>query len=493
MQKSHTWSSKIIFILAAIGAAAGLGNLWKFPYLTYDNGGAAFVVAYLICLFFFAKPLMMAEIAVAQKFQEEIVGTGGKIAGKFGKFIGWVPVMLLIALAGYYAAIIGWGFDFFAASPNIGWGDDAQSFFHNDILRLTESAEIIGGLSPKLVLGIIATYLAVYFSIFKGLDSVSKVVKWTVPLPIVFLIILFLNSTTLPGAIEGFKYFLVPDWSNFWTPKLWKDAISMSFFSTNVGILLGYAYSTYNKKSFDIVNSAWWISIGDLIVSMTAGLAMFGTLGYMAQSTGTPINEIVTSGPTLAFVTLPTALAALPFAKGLFAVLFFGAILTLAVDSMFAVMETIAMTARNQFKRLRNVPQHKLVGGLCIAFFGWSLMFATGNGLYRLDVIDHFFFGHAFYIGITLQVILFSWLFGADKIRKIINETSKYKLGTWFNLIIKWIAPALFIYLYVVSLPKELNEAYGGYSADFLFRWGWLPLIVSLVLSVLFSLRKTTK
>ena len=487
----HTWSSKFVFILATIGAAAGLGNLWRFPYMTYENGGAAFVVAYLICLFFFAKPLMMVEIAIAQKFKEEIVGTSGKIAGKFGKFVGWLAIMILVALGGYYAAIIGWGFDFFSASPTVAWGSDAEGFFHNEILGLTANANEVGNLSWKLVAGILATYLAVYFSIFKGLKSVSKVIQWTVPLPIAFLLILLLNATTLPGAIDGFQYFLLPDWSSLMSPKLWKDAITMSFFSTNVGIVLSFAYATYNNSKFDIVNSAWWIGLGDLLVSMTAGMAMFGTLGYMAHSTGQNVADVVSSGPTLAFVTLPTALAALPFGKGFFAVMFFGAILTLAVDSMFALIEAITMTARNQFGKLRNLSQPKLVAGLCVVFFAWSLMFATGNGLYRLDVIDHFFFGHLFYVAIVLQIILFTWVFGAEKIRQLVNSVSKYKLGSWFNVVIKWLAPAAFLYLYISTLPKELNEAYGGYPSDFLFRWGWLPLILSVVASVLLSLRKS--
>lgn len=493
MEKSQTWSSKLVFILAAIGAAAGLGNLWRFPYLTYENGGGAFLVAYLLCLFLIAKPLMMMEIAFAQKKRTEIIEAMGDTAGKFGKFVGWFTIGILLALGGYYAAIIGWGFDFLAASPRLEWGPNAQQFFHEKVLHLTESADIIGGFSLPLIAGIIATYLAVYFSIFKGLKSVGAVVKWTVPIPFLFLVILFLNSTTLDGAVEGFQYFLVPDWSKLWSTELWKDAVSMSLFSTNVGILLTYCYASFNKEKTDIAQSAWWIGIGDMLVSVTAGLAMFGTLGYMAKKTGVPIEEVVESGPTLAFVTIPTALAQLPLAPGFFAMLFFLAILTLAVDSMFAIVETVSATLKNQFSWFRNMKNQKAIGIICIFFFCWSLAFATGNGLYRLDVVDHFMFSHFFYIGVTLQVVIMAWIYGAEKIRKYINEVSSFKMGSWFTLVIKVIAPIIFAYLYLSTLPEELSKNYGDYSNEFLWVWGYAPLIIVVIGSILLARRKEKK
>ncbi len=493
MKKTNTWNSQFIFILAAVGAAAGLGNLWRFPYLTYENGGGAFLVVYLLCLFLIAKPLMMMEIALGQKSKKEIVESLEDKAGKFGRFVGWFAIMILLALAGYYASIIGWGFSFLVASPTIEWGNNAQEFFHQNILTLTDSAQTIGGISKYLVLGIFATYLAVYFSIFRGLKSVSNVVKWTVPLPFLLLFILFLNTSTLEGAMDGFKYFLTPDWAKLGSVKLWKDAASMALFSTNVGLVLTYAYSTFNHNKNDIVKSAWWIGIGDMLVSLTAGLAMFGSLGYMAHQKGIAISEVVESGPTLAFVTIPTALASFPFFPGLFATIFFLAILTLAIDSMFAIVETISLTLKNQFGFFKKLKNKKRVEIICILLFFWSLAFATGNGLYRLDVMDHFFFSHLFYIGVVLQIIVIAWIYGAEKIRKTINETSKFKVGIWFDLLIKFFAPLVFIYLYASTLPKELSENYGGYSTEFLFNWGYLPMILAFVFSFIFTLKDTKK
>ena len=482
----EVWSSKWVFILAAIGAAAGLGNLWRFPYLTYENGGAAFLLAYVICLVFLAKPIMMTEIAMAQKLQRDILGSFNYTAGRGGRFFAWLVTAILIGLGGYYAAIIGWGWDFLAASPNLAWGNDAQAFFHERILQLSDGVDAWGGFSWPIIMGLVLTYVAVYFSIFKGVISVGKVVKWTVPLPFLLLIILFFNALKLDGAGTGFSYFLVPQWGLLLDPGLWKDAVTMSFFSTNVGIALTMAYAQFNKKE-DVVHSAWMISLGDLLVSFTAGLAMFGTLGYMAFTQGVQISEVVQSGPTLAFVTIPTALAALPFAAPLFAIIFFAAILTLALDSMFAIVEAVMSSFRTQFRSIRRMDSRISVLLFCVGFFLLSLLFAGGNGLYRLDIIDHFLFSHLFYLTITAHVIIAGWIFPASELRRYINMVSKHQVGIYFEYLIKYIAPIVFIGLYLVSLPAELAENYEGYSNEAILWWGIFPITLAIGISWLLS------
>lgn len=486
---STVWSSKWVFILAAVGAAAGLGNLWRFPYLTYENGGAAFLFAYIICLVLLAKPIMMTEIAMAQKLKKDVLGSFDHAAGRPGRFFAWLITAIVVGLAGYYAAIIAWGWNFLAVSPTLAWGNDAQTFFDEKILNLSADAGIWGGFSWPIIIGLVLTYVAVYLSIFKGVISVGKVVKWTVPLPFIFLVLLFLNALTLEGSIEGFKYFLIPQWSMLMDPGLWKDAVTMSFFSTNVGLALTMVYAQFNKKE-DVVHSAWMISLGDLAVSFTAGLAMFGTLGYMAVNKGVAISEVVQSGPTLAFVTIPTALAELPFAAAFFAVVFFVAILTLAIDSMFAIVEVALSSFRTQFKKIREADQRYVVALFCGIFFLFSLAFAGGNGLYRLDIIDHFLFSHLFYLTITAHVVIAGWLFPVGELRRYINMVSKHQLGRWFEYLIKYIAPVIFIGLYLSSLPTELAQNYEDYSNEAILWWGVFPIVLAVGISWILSKEK---
>jgi NSS family neurotransmitter:Na+ symporter len=480
MPFKETWSSRWVFILAAVGAAAGLGNLWRFPYMVYENGGGAFLFAYLLILLGFGIPLVIMEVAFGQRSQTEVVQAFRNTAGAFGRFVGWLTIGVVTLIAGYYAAVIAWGLDFLMASPTLAWGNDAQSFFHNQILGLTDSPAVWGGFSWPVVLGLIAVYTAVYFSIYRGLKSLSWVVKWTVPLPFLFLLILFINSLFLPGSSEGFSYFLVPDWSQLTNSTLWKNALTQAFFSMNIGLGLTILYASFNPQRQPVVQSGLLIALGDALVSIVAGLAMFGTLGWMAVNQGVDIASVVNSGPTLAFVTIPTALALLPFGAKLFSAIFFISILTLAIDSIFAMLELVSAALRKQFKILARFHLSTFTALLCTVFFLWSLCFAGGNGLYRLDILDHFVFGHLFYLTIFLQLIIIGWCLPIEKLRIYINHISGFIMPRAFDYLIKYIAPAVFIWIYVSALPAELSGNYENYPTDQILWWGLFPLILTL-------------
>ena len=487
MPFKETWSSRWIFILAAVGAAAGLGNLWRFPYMVYENGGGAFLFAYLLILLGFGIPLVIMEVAFGQKAQTEVVQAFKNTAGTFGRFVGWLTIGVVTLIAGYYAAVIAWGVDFLMASTTLAWGNDAQSFFHNQILNLTDSPEMWGGFSWPVVFAMILVYAAVYLSISKGLKSVGAVVRWTVPLPFLFLLILLVNTLFLPGSSEGFSYFLVPDWSQLASSTLWKNALTQAFFSMNVGLGLTILYASYNPQRQPVVQSGLLIALGDAIVSLVAGLAIFGTLGWMAVNQNMNLESIVQSGPTLAFVTIPTALALLPFGAKLFSALFFVSILTLAIDSLFAMIELVSSALRRQFQSLARLHLSTFTLYLCMAFFIWSLCFAGGNGLYRLDILDHFVFGHLFYFSILLQLIVIGWWLPVAKLRIFINHVSGFIMPVGFDYLIKYIAPAVFMWIYISALPAELNQSYGDYATDQILWWGILPPLLVLGFSFILA------
>lgn len=486
---SSVWSSRWVFILAAIGAAAGLGNLWRFPYMVYENGGAAFLLAYLLILFAFGIPLVILEVAFGQRQKTDFVSSLGAVAGYFGRVIGWITLLIVVALAGYYAAIIGWGFNFLMASPSLGWGSDAEGFFFGQILQLAESPASYWPVSVPVLLGVLATYVAVYFSIFKGLKSVGSVVKWTVTLPFILLVLLLVNTLFLPGAMSGLGYFLVPTWSELLQVELWKNALSQAFFSMNIGLCLTVVYASFNHARTGIVSSGFLIAIGDALVSLVAGLAMFGTLGWMAQSQGVALTEVITSGPTLAFVTFPTALSQLPFWPEFFAVVFFLAILTLAIDSMFALLEAVGYTLRGFWRWFGDLKTEISTLYLCAFFALWSLAFCGANGLYRLDVLDHFLFSHLFYLALLGQVIVIGWFLPVAELRRMVNAQGGFQLGAWFDVLVRWVAPLVYIGLYLAALPGELAGTYEGYDLSFIWAWGIVPMLLIVVLSLWLGLK----
>lgn len=484
------WANEWLFILAAVGAAAGLGNLWRFPYMVYENGGAAFIVAYLVCLLLIVIPMITTEVAFGQVLQRDLVAGLGRLAGYFGRFVGWMTVGVLILILGYYAAVVAWGVDYLFYSPTLAWGNDAETFFFERILQFSGEPGVFGGFSTPIVAGLVVAYAAVYLSIHKGITSVSRVIKWTVTLPFVLLAVLLINSFTLPGAFEGWQYLLVPDWSQLWTVSLWRSAVSQSLFSANIGLAATIFYAAFNQQQQDIFRSATFIAVGNATVSLLASFAIFGTLGWMAASQQVDISEVVASGPTLAFVAFPNALAALPVGSGFMATLFFMTVFTLAVDSAFALAEVAAGTIRSQFKAVWRLKHSTLIAITCVLCFVWSLSFAGGNGLLRLDVLDHYVVSHLIFWVVIPQVILIAWLTPLNNLREHSNTVSRWKLGTWFLPLVKFLAPITLISLYTFAVIEEYGVAYGGYPDWFLFQWGMLPLLITVVLSALLALKQ---
>ncbi len=494
MAEPTLWKSKWLFILAAIGAAAGLGNLWRFPYMVYDNGGAAFVVAYFVCLLVFVIPLVTLETAWGQMERKEIVAALGSKAGLIGRFIGWMIVLAVAAITGYYLVVIGWSVNFLYHSPLLAWGEDAQAFFFNEVLQFHEDPLSFGGFSKPVVVGLIVAYVASYLSIFKGIKSISHVVKWTVPLPFLLLLILFINSLTLPGSTEGFKFLILPDWSKLSDPEVWRAAAGQSFFSANIGLAITLIYAGFNHEKTNIAQTATIIAIGNVLVSILASLAIFGTLGYTAMKQGVPITEVVTSGPTLAFVAFPNALFTLPFARGFFATLFFLTVFSLAIDSAFALIEIVVNTVRNEFKSFYKKLSHEaFVGIICIPLFALSLAFAGKNGLLRLDALDHIIVEHVLFWAIIPEFIIVAWLFPVDKLRKYINQVSRISLGKWFNGLIKIVVPVVLLVMYVPAISSEFKEPYGGYPVEFPKQWMLYPVIIILVASALLAFRSSRR
>ncbi|HCI03663.1 MAG: sodium-dependent transporter [Candidatus Peribacteraceae bacterium] len=488
------WKSKWLFILAAIGAAAGLGNLWRFPYMVYDNGGAAFIVAYLVCLLVFVIPLVTLETAWGQLERKEIVSALGAKAGWFGRFIGWMIVLTVAGIAGYYLTVIGWSVNFLYHSPMLAWGENAQEFFFTNILNFHEDPFSFGGFSTPILVGLVISYLTVYFSIFKGITSISHVIKWTVPLPFILLLVLFLNSLTLPGSTEGFKFLILPDWSKLSDPEVWRAAAGQSFFSANIGFGLIIMYAGFNHEKTNIAQAAFIVSIGNVLVSVLAALAIFGTLGYTAAQQGIALTEVVASGPTLAFVAFPNALYTLPFARELFATLFFLTVFTLAIDSAFAIIEIVATTVRNEFKEIYKKISHEVfMIIMCVILFFWSLAFAGRNGLLRLDVFDHLLVEHVVFWFLIPEFVILAWITPVDKLRKYINQVSRMHIGKWFNVLVKFLVPVLLAAMYIPAISGEFTKPYGDYPVEFLKQWMMYPAIVIIVASALLAFRSHRK
>jgi len=242
-ENRERWSSRPAFIMAAVGSAVGLGNLWRFPYVAQQNGGGAFLIPYMIALLTAGIPLMMLEYGLGQKMQAGAPRAFARLKRGFA-WVGWWGLAVGTLIVLYYAAVMAWCLMYTLHAVTVQWGSDPkgiEEFFTRGVLEKSWSAEELGGLVWPLVGALALVWVAIYLIIRKGVRSVGKVVMVTVPVPIILLIVLIINSLTLEGAAAGIEYYLTPRFAELANPKVWLAAYGQGFFSLSLGVGLLFA------------------------------------------------------------------------------------------------------------------------------------------------------------------------------------------------------------------------------------------------------------
>ena len=477
------WPSRTAFIYAAIGSAVGLGNVWRYPYMAHKFGGGAFLIPYLIALFVAGIPLLILEFGLGQKIQKGTVDSLAAIKRKFSG-VGWWALFTSFIIMSYYVVVMAWSLLYLFTSFGVQWSENAETYFYGNILQLSDGIGSIGTIVPSVLIALIVCWVLIYFCVWKGVKSVSKVVMVTVPLPIILLIALLIRAFTLDGAMVGILEYITPNFDALFDAQVWMAAFTQIFFSLSIAFGIMIAYSSYNKKESDINKNAFTVGIADSVIAIVAGFVVFGTLGFMAEQQGVAFEEVVAAGPGLAFVAFPKALSLMPWAT-FFSILFFLTLLTLAIDSAFSLLEAIDTTIADKTKMKKKYIA-LIFCGLC---FLAGLIYTTNAGLFFLDVVDHFVTNvNLIVIGI-LECIAVGWVFGAEKMRKYINKVSDFKIGSWWNLTIKYVIPIALIVVLVLQLQTEFATNYEGYP-DWAIMVGWLFVLVPLVIAFLIPQKK---
>jgi neurotransmitter:Na+ symporter, NSS family len=477
------WPSRTAFIYAAIGSAVGLGNIWRYPFLAHKFGGGAFLLPFLIALFVVGIPLLILEFALGQRIQKGAVDSLAAIKKKLSG-IGWWALFTAFIITSYYVVVMAWSLIYLLVSYGTQWSKDPETYFFSNVLQISEDIDSIGVIVPAVLIALAVNWILIYFSIWKGVKSVSKVVMITVPLPIILLIALLIRAFTLDGAMTGIAAYLTPNFNALLDSEVWIAAISQIFFSLSLAFGIMIAYSSYNKKDSDITKNAFTIGIADTVVAILAGFVVFGTLGFMAEQQGVVLDEVITSGPGLTFVTFPMALSLMPFAA-LFSILFFLTLLTLVIDSAFSLVEAINTTIHDKTK----MSKESIALIVCSLGFLAGIAYTTNGGLFLLDVVDHFVTSFNLVIIGIFECIAVGWIFGAEKMRTYINKVSDFKIGNWWNFTIKYIIPISLAVIVALQLRAEFTENYGNYP-DWAIVVGWLFVLIPLVIAFLIPQRK---
>lgn len=461
----ENWGSRPGFILAAIGSAVGLGNVWRFPHECYSNGGSAFLIPYIAAMIVIGIPLLIMEFSLGHLMQQAAPNAFKHIGRKW-EFVGWWPVVLSFIIVTYYAAVLAWCVNYLVYSfqDPLPWhsseiADAASTFYYQDHLQFTGNFTL-GGIRWPIVAALAVVWIGMYLCIFRGVKVVSKIVLWTVPIPWLMLIILTIRGLTLDGAIQGLEYYLEPDWAVLKDPHVWRAAFGQVFFSMTIAFGVMITYASFLHRKSDLNNNALIIGLADLATSFIAGLAVFATMGALAVETNEPVEKILEGSESigLAFVAFPKALAALPMAR-LFSIIFFIALLLLGIDSAFSITESALASLVDKTGKKRIA----ILSALSVVGFAVGLLFTTRGGLSWLGSIDGVVnegtWGILF-VGLV-ECLVIGWAFDIKKLRQHANKNSDWKIGIWWEWLIRLFIPLILAGLVAWSLVGDITSEKG--------------------------------
>ncbi|MBC8278430.1 MAG: sodium-dependent transporter [FCB group bacterium] len=487
-EKRERWDSRTAFLFAAVGSAIGLGNVWRFPYVAYENGGGAFLIPYFVALFTAGIPLVILELGLGQRNQGSAPLALFSVNKKF-EWVGWWALGVCTVIVLYYSAIMAWCWNYIVFSFNQAWGADANEFFYSQFLNLSDGPGQLGAISFPVVITLAITWFVIYWIISKGVGRVGKVVMITVPLPVILMVILFIRGITLPGAIDGLAYYLTPDFTKLLDPNIWLAAYGQVFFSVGLGWGILIAYASYREKNAEIVNSSFMLALSDCGFSFFAGMAVFSILGYLAVITGKPVSDVATAGFGLAFVAYPTAISQLPFLQVAFGVIFFLMLLTLGIDSAFSMVEAVVSGFIDKWK----FSKKKASAVFCLFGFLLGIVFTTQGGFYWLDILDHWA-GHYGLAAVGLmECVIIGWFINTESFRQEVNSISEFPIGRWWIWAVKYITPAILGLSIILDLFKEFSAPYGDYPLWTLITGGWFQVIALIALSMILTRMKWKK
>ena len=398
------WSSKVGFIFAAAGSAIGLGNIWRFPYVVGENGGAAFVLMYIVFVIAIGLPYMFAELALGRFSKKNPVGAIEAIKPNSAwKWVGTLGVLTGVGILSFYGVIAGWtfGYIFKTATGNVG---EFSQFVSNPWIEILLFAFFM-----------ILTTLIVYGGVEGGIERWSKILM---PILLVLLIGLIIYSNTLEGAERGLSFYLQPDFSKI-TGKSMLAALGQAFFSLSLGMGLMITYGSYVAKNDDIVTSAFYIGLFDTLIAFMAGLIIFPALFAMGQSPA--------AGPSLVFVVFPKLFIQMP--GGMIVGTFFFILLTVAaLTSTISLLEVpvaylVDEKKANRKKIVWMVAAFTFLVGIPSALSQGSSSFLTDFGLLPVRLTSADFLSHMSFIfgdfslafGALLLSIFVGWIWGAPK------------------------------------------------------------------------------
>ncbi|XP_020497986.1 solute carrier family 6 member 11a isoform X1 [Labrus bergylta] len=522
------WANKKEFILSVTGAIIGLGNVWRFPYLCYKNGGGAFLIPYVLFLVTCGIPLFTLETALGQYTSLGGIMCWRKVCPLF-EGLGYASQIIILYGGISYMVILAWAFLylFSSFSSKLPWAtcnntwntnscvvlnshnstanwtspvnasSSVTEFWHRRVLRISSGIDSLGDIQWDLSLCLLLAWIICYFCVWKGVRSSGKATYFTATFPFVMLVVLLIRGITLPGALHGIKYYLYPSPGRLADPQVWMDAGTQIFYSYAICLGCLTTLGSYNKYNNNCYRDSFLLCLLNSGTSFLSGFAIFSILGYMSQKQGVDISSVAESGPGLVFIIYPQAVTLLPWPQA-WSVCFFSMIILLGIDGQFVGLESIMTSLADVFpSQIRQGYRRELLLMLvCVCCYTLGLVLVSEAGAYILQIFDHYVCsGPTLLLMAVLQSLVIGWIYGAERFSDNIEDMIGYKPLPLFKYCWMYGTPAIcsgtLVFLLLRYTPLRFNKTY-------VYPWwaygiGWflaMSSVVMIPLTMVFKLAK---
>ncbi|WP_407374403.1 sodium-dependent transporter [Methanobrevibacter sp.] len=454
MSQQTQWDSSLAFIFAMIGAAVGLGNIWRFSYVLYSNGGGSFFIPYFIAIAIMGVPFLILEYGVGFSFKESFSKILRKIKPQF-EIIAWILVLFVFIVTIYYMVILSWDLVYLLSSFTFNWGTDTAAYFTQSVGGSSNLSNASFLIIPTTI-GVILLWVVLWFishrDVDKGIGKVSKIL-----IPALFLImgIIIVYALTLPGAGIGVNALLSPDWSMLGNVNIWLAAFAQIIFSLSMGQAIALTYASYLPENSKLIDNVLIVVASNSAFEICTAFGVFAILGYMSVTAGTPIVQLVTEGTGLVFIVFPMIFNIMGPVGRVLAPLLFLAILFAGITSALGFFEPMLNSTSTKLGWSRK----KTATVLAIVGCAFSIPLTCGISSYVVGVIDTFVNEFGILLLIGIQCIIFAWFYGVEHFLPALNETSTFKVGTIWTFVIKYLLPVVLIVMWAIGIVQLFSTA----------------------------------